>query len=402
MGTDYAHAVRPPGGELLADAAMLLDETVALRRRLHAHPEVGLHLPKTQETVLRALAGTDLPVFTGRALSSVIAVLDGAYPGPTTLLRGDMDALPLREDTGVPYASTVEGAMHACGHDAHTAMLVGAARLLAARRHQLAGRVVFMFQPGEEGLGGAQVMLDEGLLERYGRIDRAFALHVTPISASGTVTVKAGTMLASSDRFEVTIIGAGGHASMPHDAVDPVVVACELVGALQAMVTRRVPAFDPAVVTVGSIQAGTNPTVIPERAVLHVAVRAVSETSRSLVIQGLRRVAEHVAAAHLCRAEIRSVGVGYPVTVNDDEIADTTLDVAAELLGDHRVSRMRTPIMGAEDWSFVVQRVPGAMAFLGVAPPGVENPAPNHSNRMLLDESALAAGMALHAAMAMA
>jgi amidohydrolase len=393
-----------PGGamdEVRAEAADLLDDTVALRRRLHAHPELGLDLPGTQETVLDALDGLGLELSTGRATSSVTAVLEGGAPGPTTLLRGDMDALPMPEDTGLSYASQVDGAMHACGHDAHTAMLVGAARLLAARRDRLAGRVVFMFQPGEEGFGGADVMLNEGLLETAGPVDRAFAIHVTPVLPSGLVAGRAGALMASADAFDVTVTGKGGHASMPYDAVDPVPVACEMVTALQTMVTRRVPAFDPAVLTVGSIVAGTTSNVIPETAVLKLTVRAVSATSRTLVLDGLRRVVEHVAAAHLCTAEVTPAQFGYPVTVNDAAAADHALGVAAGLLGAGQVARMPTPVMGAEDWSFVLEQVRGSMVFLGVGLPGLADPAPNHSNRMLLHEPAMAAGIALHAAVAL-
>jgi amidohydrolase len=384
-----------------SDAAGLLDDVVELRRRLHARPELGLVLPGTQEVVLDALEGLGLEVSTGTATSSVTAVLDGGRPGPTTLLRGDMDALPMPEDTGLPYASKVDGAMHACGHDAHTAMLVGAARLLAARRAELSGRVVFMFQPGEEGFAGASVMLDEGLLDITGLVDRAFALHVTPLIPSGMVAGRTGALMASADAFKVVVTGKGGHASMPHDAVDPVPVACEMVTALQSMVTRRVPAFDPAVLTVGSIVAGTTSNVIAETAVLELTVRAVSAASRSLVLDGLRRVVDHVAAAHLCTAEIVAAQVGYPVTINDGAAADHALGVASGLLGQGMVVRMPTPVMGAEDWSFVLERVPGSMAFLGVGLPGLTDPAPNHSNRMLLDEAAMAAGVALHAAVAL-
>ncbi|KIF75886.1 amidohydrolase [Streptomyces sp. 150FB] len=398
--TDSAVAV-PAGEELLAEADALMHDVVSLRRQLHACPEVGLHLPRTQHAVLSALDGLDLNVFTGQSISSVIAVLDGDRTGPTTLLRADMDALPITEETGLDYASRTEGVMHACGHDAHTAMLVGAARLLARRRRELAGRVIFMFQPGEEGAGGARAMLDEGLVDRYGSIDRAFALHVTQLVPSGVVTAKTGTMLASSDAFDVVITGSGGHASMPHDAVDPITVACELVTALQSMVTRRIPAFDPAVVTVGSIQAGTTSNVIPRTAHLRITIRAVTERSRELAIDGLHRVAAHVAAAHLCDARVRAQSVGYPATVNDDAAADHVLNAATRLVGPARVTRMATPIMGAEDWACVLQEVPGAMAFLGAAPPGIPHPAPNHSAHMLLDEAAMATGVALHAAVAL-
>ena len=386
---------------LLADAEARLASAVELRRRIHEHPEIGLDLPVTQAAVLDALDGLDLEVSTGQATTSVVAVLDGDLEGPTTLLRGDMDALPMPEDTGLPFASRLDGAMHACGHDGHVAMLVGAAHILAARRGHLRGRVVLMFQPGEEGAGGAKVMLDEGLLRAHGTIDRAFAIHLTPNIPSGWVATRPGTILASADEFRLVVTGRGGHASMPHDATDPVPVACEIVTALQAMVTRRIEAFDPAVLTVTRIEAGTTYNVIPESVVCAGTIRAVSDEARERTIAGLRLVATHVAAAHGCTAEVVLRDGNYPVTVNDAAAAGRTLAVAAALLGSDRVVSMPSPVMGAEDWSYVLQERPGSMAFLGAAPAGVERPAPNHSNRMLIDEAAMATGMALHAAMAL-
>jgi hippurate hydrolase len=386
---------------LLEDAEGLLGGAVSLRREIHAHPEIGLQLPRTQEVILDALEGLGLEVATGREVSSVVAVLEGGRDGPTTLLRGDMDGLPMPEDTGLEFASRVEGAMHACGHDAHVAMLVGAARLLAGRVGDLAGRVLFMFQPGEEGHGGAKLMLDEGLLSDHGTVDRAFAIHTWPTEPSGVIATRGDALMASADSFQLTINGKGGHASMPDEAVDPIPVACEVVLALQAMVTRRIPAFDPAVVTIAHIAAGTTSNVIPEAAVLEGTVRAVSEDSRALALDGVRRVAEQVAAAHLCTATLVWTDRPYPVTINSGVVADQALALSGQLFGEARTRRMATPIMGAEDWSYVLQRVPGAMAFLGTAPAGVDHPAPNHSNRMLLDEAAMRNGIALHAAMAL-
>jgi amidohydrolase len=387
--------------DLLTQAESVLEDVVALRRRVHAHPEVGLHLPQTQGAILEALEGLGLEVVTGESLTSVVAVLEGSSPGPTTLLRGDMDALEMPEDTGLPFASETAGRMHACGHDSHVAMLAGAARLLAARRHELSGRVLFMFQPGEEGHGGAPIMLEEGLLERWGNVDRAFAIHVTPMLPSGAVATRGSTLMASADEFTITVTGRGGHASMPHDAVDPVPVACEIVLALQTMVTRQIPAFDPAVVTVTTLEAGTALNVIPERVVIGGTVRAVSDASRARALAGVRDVALHLAPAHRCRADVSWLENGYPVTVNDDAQASRVLGLAQELVGADRAIRMEAPLMGAEDWSYVLRRVPGAMAFLGVGVPGDDHPAPNHSNRMLLHEPAMATGVALHAAVAL-
>jgi hippurate hydrolase len=311
-----------------------------------------------------------------------------------------MDALPMPENTGLPYASEIDGVMHSCGHDAHTAMLLGAIRLLAARRSQLRGTVRFMFQPGEEGYHGARHMLDEGVLDDP-PIDAAFALHVSPNLASGWIGTRPGPMLASADQFAITVHGKGGHASMPHLANDPIPPACEIVQAIQTFMTRRIDAYSPSIVTVGSIVAGTTDNVIPETAELTGTIRAVSQNTRFLTHDGIRQVAEGVASAHGMKAEVR-IQEGYPVTVNDDLFAELTTDVGAELAGEDRVAHMTHPVMGAEDFSYVLQRVPGAMAFLGVCPPDLEPAtAPAcHSNRMRLDEDALAVGVALYAAVA--
>ena len=389
-----------PTDALLAEAQDLLPATVDLRRRLHRRPELGLHLPETQAAVLETVDDLGLDVETGEETSWVVATLDSGRPGPTMLLRGDMDALPMPEDTDLDYASEVDGAMHACGHDAHTAMLASAARMLTNRRDDLTGKVVFMFQPGEEGHHGARIMLEEGLLT--GRdVTRAFAIHQTPSAPSGSVGTRPGALLASADVFTVTVTGRGGHASMPHHAVDPIPIACEMVGAFQTMVTRKVEAFRPAVVTVAKIRAGTTNNVIPEEAVMVGTIRSVSEKSRALVHAELERIATHIALAHDAAATF-TIEPGYPVTVNDADAAAWVLDVAGRLVGD-AAQEMPSPVMGAEDWSYVLQQVPGAMAFLGTCPPGVPlaRAAPNHSNRMVLDESAMAVGTALYAAVAL-
>jgi amidohydrolase len=388
--------------ELLGVATGLLDEMAEIRRTIHRHPEVGLELPVTQRVVLEALDGLGATVTTGTATTSVVAEIDGGRPGPTTLLRADMDALPMPEETRLPYTSEVDGAMHACGHDAHTAMLLGAARILSERRSDLAGKAVLMFQPGEEGYGGAKVMLDEGLLEDHGTVDRAFAIHVTPVIPSGFLSSRPGALMASATAFEITVRGRGGHASMPHTAIDPVPAACEMALAFQTMVTRTIPAFEPAVVTIAHITAGTTSNVIPDTAVLEGTLRAVSEASNAKALAGLHRVAAGVAAAHNCTFEFRQVGPGYPVTTNDAGAVSEALRVAGDVVGAERTLDMPFPVMAAEDWSFVLQRVTGSMMYLGMAPPGVEHPAPNHSSHMLIDEGAMPIGAAMHVAMAMA
>ena len=386
-------------GGLGAAAEALLPDLVALRRRVHAEPELGLDLPRTQQAVLEALDGLDLELATGGSTSAVVATLRGAGPGRTLLLRADMDALPLEEQTGLSFASRRPGCMHACGHDAHLAMLVGAARILEARRGDLAGTVKLLFQPGEEGHGGARILIEEGLLESEPVVQAAFAIHVDPTLAAGVVATRPGPLMAATDVFAVEVRGRGGHASMPHHAVDPIPVACEIVGALQSLVTRRTNAFDPVVLTVTKIEAGTTHNVIPETARLLGTTRAVSEGARRAVREGIERVAAGVCAAHDTEARVQ-VFPGYPVTVNDADFAGFVSGVAAEVVGAERVARMKAPIMGAEDFSYILERVPGAMVFLGVRP--AEGPAePIHSNRMILDEDAMATGAALHAAVAL-
>ena len=386
---------------LLTEAQALAPMAVALRRQIHAYPELGLELPRTQEVIVDALARLPLRVTTGNDCTSVVAVLEGEQPGPTVLLRGDMDALPLPEQNGLPFASEVDGAMHACGHDAHVAMLVGAAHVLADHRAELAGRVLFMFQPGEEGHAGARVMLREGLLDGPDSPAAAFALHTTPTMRAGVVGCRRGPLMAATNTLRIRVVGRGGHASMPHDAVDPITVAAEIVTALQSFVTRRVNAFDPAVVTVAKFTAGTAVNVIPEDALIEGTIRTFSDKTRTDVVDGIVRLAQGIAGAHGCAAEV-DLARGYPVTINNDSMADYLLSAACRVLGDDATRTMPTPVMGAEDFSFVLHKVPGAMAFLGTRPDGVDGPvAPNHSNKMLLNEDALAAGIAVHATAAL-
>jgi amidohydrolase len=383
---------------LLDDARALLPEMTELRRALHRQPEVGLRLPLTQRRVLAELDGLPLRVRTGTAVDSVVAVLDGGRPGRTVLLRGDMDALPMPEDTGLEFASTIPGVMHACGHDTHVAMLVGAARLLSARRDRFAGRVVFMFQPGEEGHFGARFMLEEGVLEPDGGepVSGAYALHTVTDYASGTINIRpGGAQLASSNVLGITVRGEGAHASAPHEGLDPVPVACEIVLAIQAMVTRTFSVFDPVVVTVSQILAGTADNVIPEQARLVGTIRTLSESTRAAVRERLTRLAEGVAAAHGATAEV-VIADGYPPTINDAAAAGLLRAVAAQLAGEDAAQFLDEPVMGAEDWSYVLQQVPGAMAFLGACPSGLEpGKAPgNHSNRVVFDEAAMPVGAA--------
>jgi len=382
----------------LKQAQEHLPRAVELRRRIHACPELGLELPETRAAILEELEGLGLDIRTCTTTSGVIATLRGARPGPTLLLRADMDALPMTEDNDFAFKSRHPGRMHACGHDAHVAMLVGAARMLAELRGELAGAVKLMFQPGEEGFFGARHMIEEGVLEAP-QVDAAFAIHVDPRLPSGLVATRPGPLLASADNFSIEVSGRGGHASMPHDAVDPIPVACEIVLALQSLVTRRIDVFRPVVLTVAKIEAGTTSNVIPASARLRGTLRAVSEESGERARAGIQRVVAGIAAAHGVEARVE-LERGYPVTANDPGFVEFSLRASRELLGGAKVVEMPSPLMGAEDFSYVLERVPGAMFFLGARPEGVERAAPCHSNLMQIDEAAMATGMALHAAIA--
>jgi hippurate hydrolase len=389
--------------DLLDQAAGVLPDVVELRRRIHQHPELGLQLPRTQQAVLDSLAELPVSLRTGAALTSVVAdLVGGRGDGPTILLRGDMDALPMPEDSGVDYASEVDGAMHACGHDAHTAMLAGAARVLSARRDDFAGTVRFMFQPGEEGFHGARFMIEEGVLDDP-HVDAVFALHVTPNAPSGVLTTRGGPIMAAPDVLNIRVRGKGGHASSPYQANDPMPVAAEIVTALQVFATRRIDTFDPVVITITMIRAGTTSNVIPEEVIMQGTLRSVSERSRKKALEGIDRIVHHVAAAHEMEATFENEE-GYPVTVNDNDFARFTERVIKRLLGDGAYAEMPAPVMGAEDFSYLLQKRQGAFAFLGVCPPG-EKPTDAHachSNRMTIDESALRNGVGVYCATALA
>ena len=389
-----------PTTDWTAAAAAELGDVIALRRAIHADPEVGLHCTRTSAKLRAALDGLPLEIHESPTTSGFVAILRGGGDnGRTVLLRGDMDALPMPEETGLDFASRVAGAMHACGHDAHSAMLAGAARLLCARRDSLPGTVVFMFQPGEEGYHGARYMIEDGLLD-IAPADAAFALHILPTLESGRVLSRAGPLLASTDALNVTVRGNGGHAAMPHETIDPVPVACEIVTALQGFVARRIAVTDPAVLSITRIEGGSAYNIVPGEVTMCGTLRTLSDATRAFAQAGFRSVAEGIAAAHGCTAEVR-IDQGYPVTRNDPRAIDLVRDIA-EGLDPGSWRTMPAPMMGGEDFSYVLRTVPGAMAFIGAAPAGSDpdsNP-PLHNTRMTIDEDVLAKGVALHCAFA--
>ncbi|MFC0589900.1 M20 family metallopeptidase [Novosphingobium aquiterrae] len=391
---------------LIEQARALQDEMTALRRAIHAEPELGLHTPLTRDKIRAALADLPLTWREGGSTTGLVATLQGgAGPGRSVLLRGDMDALPMPEETGLDFASTIPGTMHACGHDAHVAMLAGAVRLLCDRRDSLKGEVRFMFQPGEEGYHGARYMIDDGLIgggaDGTPLPDAAFALHVMPNARHGQIAGRAGPLMAAADKFDVIVKGRGGHASMPHFSADPLPVAAEIVLALQSAVTRQFDAHDPVVCTVSKIAGGTAHNVIPDTVSLLGTLRSLSPRHRAALHAMVERVATGIAQAHGMQAET-TITEGFPVTVCDPRAAALGAETTAALFGDGVWHALARPIMGAEDFSYVLEKVPGAMFFLGVAAEGSDwNLCEGiHSTRMVLDEAALPRGAALLAGLA--
>lgn len=376
-------------------------DIVSLRRELHQIPEVGLQLPRTQAAVLEALAGLPLEITLGKTLTSIVGVLRGGVPTegkrPVVLLRADMDALPVEELTGLEWAST-NGNMHGCGHDLHMAMLVGAAHELCARRDELAGDVIFMFQPGEEGVDGARFMLEEGLLDAAGsRPDWTYAIHVwAALDPFGTFTTKPGTVMASSDVAKVRMIGRGGHGSTPQLAADPVPAIAEATTALQTMVTRRFDVQNPVVVTVGLLQAGTISNVIPDEGRLEATLRTFDTDVRDRLLAAIPEVVSGIAAAHGVKGEVEIVEQ-YPVTVNDDAEADAVAAAVTDLFGADRHTRWTKPLAAAEDFSRLLQAAPGCFIGLSACPPDADPAtAPfNHSAYARFDDGVLADGAAL-------
>lgn len=385
------------------DAEAMDGELAQLRHALHAQPEIGLELPRTQQRVLEAVDGLGLEISTGTGTTSVTGVLRGRGSGPTVLLRGDMDALPVQEQTQLDYASRSDGRMHACGHDLHTTMLAGAARLLSAHRDRLDGDVVFMFQPGEEGYDGANVMIDEGVLHAGGTpVHAAYGMHVSASRLPhGVFATRRGPIMAASDTLKVRVHGPGGHGSAPHLSADPVTAISEMVTALQTMIARQFDVFDPVVISVGSLHAGAADNVIPESARFEATVRTFSRRARELVQERVETVLRGIALTHRVEVEIDYVP-GYPPTVTDAEETDRAASVIGETFGAERHQWMADPLTGSEDFSRVLDNVPGSFVMLGAAPQNVDpdKAAYNHSPYAVFDDAVLADGAALYAELA--
>jgi hippurate hydrolase len=370
------------------------EDIVALRREVHREPELGFDTKKTAEKVLAALDGLPLEVQTGVAENGVVATLKGEGDGRTVALRADMDALPIHEETGLPFASETDGKMHACGHDGHTSMLVGAARALSQDhlRERLNGTVKFVFQPAEEGGGGGRVMVEEGVADDVSSI---FALHLWPGLPFGRAATKAGPIMAAADRFEMTVKGSGGHGAMPHLAADAVAIAAQIVTALQTVVSREVDPVEPAVLTVGEIEAGFAFNIIPETARLGGTVRTLDADLRNRMPERMEELARGVAGGMRGDAEL-DYHFSYPVTRNDADAAKFVLGVAEELFGEENTVELTHPSMGAEDFAYFLEKVPGAFIWLGVG-----DVSGLHTAKFAFDEEVLPRGSALLAALAL-
>ena len=380
---------------IVSDA--LAADAVALRRDLHAHPELGFAEHRTAGIVAERLTALGLEVHTGVGGTGVVGILAGAQPGPTIMLRADMDALPIPEENDVPYVSQNAGVTHACGHDAHVAMLLGAATLLRESTAQLHGRLAFVFQPAEEGGGGAKAMLEDGLIERFA-IERAYGQHIGTMLPSGVFGLRAGPLMASVDSFDLVVEGRGGHGAMPNRSIDPVVVAAEVVTALQRVVSREVDPVEPAVVTIGAINGGTTYNVIPPRVALKGTVRSFSESTRADMEASIRRIAEHTCAAAKATCAM-DWHPSYPVTENDPAQTTFVRDVLTAEFGETRVIES-PPVMGSEDFSYFAQVVPACFWFIGAGDDA--HPFPNHHPAFDIDEKAIVAGIAAHVTVALA
>jgi len=382
---------------MIAPPAEILDDVVRWRRLIHRHPEFGFEERETSALVERELraAGIDVKRVAG---TGIVATLTGAAPGKTLALRADMDGLPIQERPGLDFASEVPGAMHACGHDGHTAMLLGAAVSLARERSKLRGAVRFLFQPAEEGPGGAQPMIEAGALASPD-VDAVAMLHVWPTLPVGSIGLRAGAMTASCDDFDIRIDGRGGHAGYPHNAVDTIPVAAEVVGALQTIVSREIDPLKAVVIAVGRIDGGYRRNVIADRTSLQGTIRCLDENVRRSVPERIERIVAGICAAHRASHEVQLIH-GYPSVHNDAALTAKVMDIGRGVAQIDSVVELDVPTMGAEDFAYFAQAVPGCMIRLGCASPDDPHPASLHSPEFNLDERALATGVALLRALA--
>jgi amidohydrolase len=375
----------------------LADDVVSIRRDLHMHPELGFHEHRTARIVAERLRSLGYEVHEGIGTTGVVGLLRGSRSGRTIMLRADMDALPILEERDHVYRSQTDGTMHACGHDGHVAILLGAAALIADRRDEIAGTVALVFQPAEESLGGAKAMIEDGLIERFG-IERAYGLHLNSKYPTGVLGFREGPMYASSDSIEIEVLGMGGHGSAPHDAVDPIFTAASFITSVQQVVSRMVDPLEPAVVTIGAIHGGTTHNVIPRTCKLLGTVRAFTDDVRSAMPERIERVLRACCDASGATYDYDYLW-RYPVTANDPAQTQYARALALTVVSDELVVDA-TRLMGAEDFSFFAQRVPSCFYTLGCSG-GPQTSHPHHSSLFDIDERALPNGVAMMTALAL-
>jgi len=384
--------------QLLDEAEAARDWIVEIRRELHQYPELGFEEVRTSALIRRKLDELGIPYRYPVAETGVVATV-GTGSGRCVALRADMDALPITEEADVPFRSRNEGRMHACGHDCHTAMLLGAARILKAREAELEGTVKLLFQPAEEGGGGGGRMRDEGVLADP-PVERIFGLHVWPFLPTGTIGARAGTFMAATAAMEIVITGRGGHAAMPQFTIDPVATAAKVVCELQTIVSRELDPLEPGVVSVTAINGGEAFNVIPPSVRMLGTIRSLTSPGLEFLKQRIRELAGHVAAANRCEAQVDFPGTGYPATVNEPGCWGMAQEVGRQLLGEDAVHEL-APVMGGEDFAFYVEQVPGCFLGLGIRSEEKGAVYSVHHPRFKVDEDALPIGAALHAALAL-
>ncbi len=386
--------------DFLKEARKIEQEIIETRREIHQKPEIAYKEKATSKLVSEKLKSLGLQVKTGIGGTGVMAILQGPRTGKVVALRADMDALPIEEVADIDFKSRVKGVMHACGHDTHVAMLLGAAKLLASRRKDLPGTVKFLFQPAEEhgGRGGAKPMIQAGVMKNPD-VDYVFGLHIEDDVNSGVFAFRAGPIMASPDTFEIKVIGRGGHGAYPHETIDPVYAAAQVIVALQGVSGRMIDPVQPVVITIGSIHSGTKENIIPDQAILKGTLRTLDETTRKRAKTKIAEVAQGVSKAFGAKAEVEFEKDAYPVTINDKAATEQAMRILAKI-PDTEV-RVREPVMGGEDFSRFLQEAPGTFYFLGTHNPAKGCVHPNHSPRFKVDEDVLKLGAASLAMLAM-
>ncbi|MDN4073027.1 M20 metallopeptidase family protein [Fictibacillus terranigra] len=395
--TNFSNSLK--SAEIVEQACGLYEEAVRLRRMIHENPELGFEEYKTAEIIANYLKELGIEVTTEVAKTGVIGILHGEKEGPVLAFRADIDALPIQEKTDVNYKSKMPGVMHACGHDMHTAMLLAAAKVLSQNKHYLSGTIKFIFQPAEEMKGGGKMMIEEGVLSNP-NVDHVFAFHVWPELPTGIYGFRNGEIMASMDSFDVVLKGKQGHGAAPHQGVDAIVGAAQVITALQTIVSREIDPVDSVVITIGTIEAGDGYNIIPEKASFKGTVRTLNANTRTEARQSIKRIIQGVASALKLEVDIKfNFSVGYPVTINDPKFNEHAAAIASDLFGENSVQWLNKPSMASEDFAFYLEKVPGTFVFLGVGE-NTEEPIKLHSDVFLPDEKAMIQGISLIVALA--